>query len=179
MNKIKNKNTMIPFSAIRVESLKDYIGVLSDDELMDLGNKIYMTIDFVKADYPNHTKWYFTKQLPETLHSDRRNILFVKDKGEIIGVVNLLNNDEEKKICSLYVKEEYRGQGIGSMLVEEAIKWLGTRYPIISLVEGRYGIYKPLLEKYNWKLTRVIDGYYKEGVVELFFNVPENNTIYR
>lgn len=164
---------------MKIESIKDCINVLSDEELMFLANKIYMLIDFVKMDYPNYKEWFFTRQLPETLHSDRRNILFVKDKDEIIGVANLLNDENEKKICSLYVKSDYQKQGIGSMLVEESMKWLNTKCPIISLTKERYNIYKPLIEKYNWKLTRVINGYYKEGVEEWFFNVPESNTVYK
>lgn len=97
---------------MKIESIKDCINVLSDEELMFLANKIYMLIDFVKMDYPNYKEWFFTRQLPETLHSDRRNILFVKDKDEIIGVANLLNDENEKKICSLYVKSDYQKQGI-------------------------------------------------------------------
>ena len=134
---------------MKIESIKDCINILSDEELMFLANKIYMLIDFVKMDYPNYKEWFFTRQLPETLHSDRRNILFVKDKDEIIGVANLLNDENEKKICSLYVKSDYQRQGIGSMLVEESMKWLNTKWPIISLTKERYNIYKPLIEKYN------------------------------
>lgn len=164
---------------MKVESIKDYINVLTDEELMDLANKIYMITDFIKKDYPNHKEWFFSKQLPETLYSDKRNILFVKDEDQIIGVANLKKDENIEKICSLYIKDEYQGKGIGSMLVEESMKWLNTEYPIITIVKGKYSIYKPLIEKYNWKLTRVINGYYKKGVEELFFNVPESNTKYK
>ena len=164
---------------MRIESIKDYTSVLNDEELMTLANKIYMITVFMKNDYPNHKKWFFTRQLPETLYSDRRNILFVKDKDEIVGVANLLKDENEKKICTLYVKSEYRRQGIGSMLVEESIKWLNTKYPIISFTKKSYNICKPFIDKYNWKLTRIIKGFYKEGVEELFFNILESNTRYK
>ena len=164
---------------MKVESIKDYIDVLSEEELMSLANKIYTLIDFVKADYLNHKEWFYHIQLPETLHSNKRNILFVKDKDEVIAIANLHKDKTEKKISSLYVKSEYQRQGIGSMLVEESMKWLHTKYPIISIVKERYPIYKPLVEKYHWKLTRTINGFYKEGVEELFFNVPESNTKYQ
>ena len=105
--------------------------------------------------------------------------MVVKDKNEIIGLVNLLKDGNEKKICTLYVKPEYQGHGIGSMLVEESMKWLNTKYPIISFTKERYCAYSPLIKKYNWKLKRKIKGFYKEGVEELFFNVPANNKIYK
>ena len=164
---------------MKIESIKDYINVLNDEELMTLANKIYLTIDFVKEDYPNHTKWFFTIHLPETLHSDKRNILFVKDKDEIVCVANLLKDKNEKKICTLYVKSEYQRQGIGSLLVEESMKWLNTKYPIISFTKEKYNSLRPFIEKYNWKLTRIINGFYKEGVEEYFFNVPKTNTTYK
>lgn len=164
---------------MEIESIKDYINVLNNEELMNLANDIYKLIDFVKKDYPNHYNWFFNIHLPETLNGDGRNILFIKDKGNVIGVANLFADETEKKICTLYVKEEYQGKGIGTMLVEESMKWLGTRYPIISLTKDRYSIYKPLIEKYNWKLTRKINGFYKEGVEEWFFNVPKDNTCYK
>lgn len=164
---------------MKVESIKDYSNVLNDEEMMTLANKIYMLTDFAKNDYPNHKRWFFTRQLPETLYSDRRNIFFVKDKDEIIGVANLKKDENEKKICTLYVKSEYQRQGIGSMLVEESMKWLNTKYPIISFTKKSYNICKPFIDKYNWKLTRIIKGLYKEGVEEFFLNIPESNTIYK
>lgn len=164
---------------MRIESIKDYINILNEEELINLANKIYMLIDFVKIYYSNHYNWFFNTQLPETLHSDRRNILFVKDKDEIIAVANLLKNESEKKICTIFVKEEYQRRGIGSMLVDESMKWLNTRYPIISFSKERYNLCKSFIEKYNWKLTRKIKGFYKEGVEEFFFNVPENNECYK
>jgi len=164
---------------MKIESIKDYINILSEEELKALANKIYKITEFVEKDYPNHKNWFFNIQLKETLDTNTRNILFVRDKDKIIGVANLLSNDEEKKISTLYVIDEYRNKGIGTQLIEESMKWLKTRYPIISMTKDRYELYKPIIDKYNWKLTRILNGFYKEGMDELFFNVPEDNNIYR
>lgn len=164
---------------MKIESIKDYINILSKEELTTLANKIYKTIEFVEKDYPNNKNWFFNIQLKETLDTNTRNILFVRDKDKIIGVANLLSNEEEKKISTLYVIDEYQNKGIGTQLIEESMKWLNTRYPIISMTKDRYELYKPIIYKYNWKLTRILNGFYKEGIDELFFNVPEDNNIYR
>ena len=164
---------------MKIESIKDYINILSEEEIKSLANDIYNITKFLEEDYPNHKNWFFNIQLEETLHSNTRNILFVRDNNKIIGVANLLSNNEEKKISALYVIEEYQNKGIGTQLFEESMKWLNTRYPIISLSKDRYKAYKPIIDKYNWKLTRIIKNYYKEGIEELFFNVPEDNNIYK
>ena len=135
----------------------------------------------VKEDY--RVNDYFTN-----IYDKDYNVLIcaISDKdvaGFIYGFLKyekgILVNENVGFIDALYVKSEYQRQGIGSMLVEESMKWLNTQYPIISLTKERYEIYKLLIEKYNWKLTRKIKGFYKEGVEELFFNVPESNTVYK
>jgi len=61
---------------INIESLKDYIGNVSEDEFMKLAIKIYMVIDFICEDYPNYKEWYFNKQLPETIKKDKKKYFF-------------------------------------------------------------------------------------------------------
>lgn len=73
---------------LNIESLKDYVGITSDEEFIRLATKIYMITDFILEDYPKHKEWYFTKQLPAIV-SEERNILFVrnpKNQEEIISM---------------------------------------------------------------------------------------------
>ena len=58
-----------------IESLKNYVDNISKLELIDLSKKIYVITDSLCAEYPKYKKWFFTKQLPETLNSNERNIL--------------------------------------------------------------------------------------------------------
>ena len=55
---------------MRIESIKDYTNVLNDGELKTLANKIYMITVFMKNDYPNYKKWFFTRRLPETMKNN-------------------------------------------------------------------------------------------------------------
>ena len=75
-----------------IESLKNYVGNVTEEDFMILATKIYMITDFICDDYPKHKEWYFTKQLPATINGDERNILFVRnpeDDDEIISMACL------------------------------------------------------------------------------------------
>ena len=165
---------------IYIESLKDYIGIISEEELIKLATKIYMITDFIYDDYPRYKEWYFTKQLPATINGDERNILFIrnpKNYNEIIAMACLKRNDEEQKICTLYVSDKYRGLGIGASIIEESMKWLGTTKPLITFADYKLEIFKPFINKYGWKLTEIVSGLYNNRFQELCFNgtLTKNN----
>lgn len=156
-----------------IESIKNYLGSVTDDELMELAKKIYMITDFICDDYPKHKDWYFTKQLPDTINSDERNILFVRNpynNEEIISMACLKRDVEERKICTLYVSDKCRGLGIGTAIVEESLRWLGTTKPLVTLADYKLDMFKPIIERYNWELTDIVSGLYNNKSSELCFN---------
>ena len=164
---------------IKIESLKNYIGHITEEELMQFATKIYMLTNFIVEDYPQYKEWYFTKQLPETIYGNRRNILFVrnpKDEQEIIAMACLKKEAEEQKLCTLYVSRQYRSLGIGTAMVEEAMQWLGTTQPFITFVDYKLEMFRPMIYKYDWKLTDVVLGCPNRGQ-ELCFNgvMAKNN----
>ena len=57
-----------------IESLKNYVGNVTEEDFMILATKIYMITDFIYDDYPKLKEWYFTKQLPAII-GEERNIL--------------------------------------------------------------------------------------------------------
>ena len=158
---------------ITIESLKKYVGIISEEDFMELATKIYMITDFICDDYPKHKEWYFTKQLPETINGDERNILFVRNPlndSEIIAMACLKKDEEEKKICTLYVSDKCRGLGIGKAIVEESMRWLGTTKPLITLADYKLEMFKPIINKYGWELTEIVSGLYNDRSQELCFN---------
>ena len=85
---------------INIESLKDFVGKVSLEELTDLSTKVYRITNFICVDYPKYKEWYFTKQLPETINGSQRNILFVRNPNkekEIIAMACLKKTKEEQK----------------------------------------------------------------------------------
>ena len=158
---------------VKIENLKDYLNILDKNEFEKLATKIYMITDFICEDYPKHKEWYFTKQLPATIQSDERNIIFARNPDnydEIISMACLKKDYDEQKICTLYVSDKCRGLGIGTSIIEESMKWLGTTKPLITLADYKLDMFKPIIEKYDWELTEIVSGLYNDRSQELCFN---------
>ena len=156
---------------VKIECLKEYLKCTSE-EFIDLATKIYMITDFICEDYPKHKEWYFTKQLPAIV-GDERNILFARNPenpNEIISMACLKKDNEEQKICTLYVSDKCRGLGIGTSIIEESMKWLGTTKPLITLADYKLDMFRPIIEKYDWQLTEIVSGLYNDRSEELCFN---------
>ena len=165
---------------VKIECLKDYLNC-PPEEFNDLATKIYMITDFICTDYPKHREWYFNKQLP-AISSDERNILFVRNpenQNEIISMACLKKDNKERKICTLYVSDKYRGLGIGTSIIEESINWLGTTKPLITLADYKLEMFKPIIDKYDWELTEIVSGLYNDRSKELCFNgtLTKSNSI--
>lgn len=157
---------------IKIESLKDYISELNKDDFFSLAFNIYETIEFLSSDYPKHKEWYFKKQLP-AINTGERNILFVRnphDYNEIIAMACLKKTEDEKKICTIYVKDEYRGLGIGTKIIDASLNWLGTTKPLITISEYKLDMFNWLIEKYNWQVTDKVKGLYNDKYKEYCFN---------
>lgn len=156
---------------IKIESLKDYLKC-EQEKFIELATKIYLITDFICKDYPKYKEWYFTKQLP-AIAKEERNILFVRNPEnpkEIISMACLKKDEFEQKICTLYVSDNHRGLGIGTSIIEESIKWLKTAKPFITLADYKLEMFKPIIKKYNWKLTEIVSGLYNDSSKELCFN---------
>lgn len=141
---------------VKIESLKNYIGVLNEDEFIKLSKQIYDITDFICEDYPKHKEWYFHKQIPR-IFTPSGEILFAR-------------SEEEQKICTLYVSDQCRGQHLGTRMVEASMEFLGTTKPLITLADYKLPMFQPIIEKYDWELTEVVSGLYNDRAKELCFN---------
>ena len=162
-----------------VESLRNYISTRSREELRDLANSIYDITDFVREDYPKHREWFIEKQFPGVINGDERDILFVRDPEDldnIIGMACTKKTSEEKKLCTLFVSPDFRGKGIGSSLMEEALRILGTDKPLVTCPENLETTINPFIEKYKWELIDRISNAYGKGKDELCYNGSLNKT---
>ena len=124
--------------------------------------------------YPNFKKW-FNKILIENLNfPNKREIFFciIKEKLliNICGIMILKNYKEEKKICTLYVLENFRNKKIGSQMIKKSFEYLGTNKPFITIPEEEYLNFKALLDKFNFIETKRIKSYYRKDKIEYFYN---------
>ncbi len=157
---------------ICIESLKTYIGIVSEKEFLELAKKIYGITEFICKDYPKYKEWYFYKQLPR-IFTPNGEILFVrseKDANTIIAMACLKKTETEKKICTLYVLDEYRGHHLGTRIIEESMKFLETTKPLITLADYKLPMFQSIIKKYGWELTDVITGLYNDKTKELCYN---------
>lgn len=157
---------------VKIESLKDYIGVLNEDDFIRLSKQIYDITDFICKDYPKHKEWYFHKQIPR-IFTPNGEILFARseeDYNKIIAMACLKKDDEEQKICTLYVSDQCRGQHLGTRMVEASMEFLGTTKPLITLADYKLPMFQPIIDKYDWELTEVVCGLYNDIAKELCFN---------
>ena len=140
-----------------LESLKDSLRSF----LSDLGNE-----------YPFFLAW-LDKVFYELSVSDRRIIILSKESDgfeSILGVAILKNTQEERKICTLRVAEEYRRQGVGTALLEKSIKILGDSKPLITVSGLHMSSFGPFLKKNGFALKDKVKSIYRRGNYEYFFN---------
>lgn len=153
-----------------VDNIKNYFSEKAKTQYEQITKEIYDMSKFLNEIYPGYEKWFYEKQL-KGCNSELRNILFVKnEEGKVVGFTCLKKYENEKKICTILVDEEYRRNGIGTLLFEESMKFLGTSKPLITFPEDRAEMFKSFIEKYEWELTDVIEDAYNPGVKEFCYN---------
>lgn len=122
------------------------------------------------TDYPNHFKWYWTKALPRVLNGTGEIIICIVNNN-IAGVTILKKNGRERKICTLYVVEDYRKKHIATNMLEYAFKYLETTKPLITIADYKVPLFESLIKKYHWKLIQTMEeGYYNDFSREKVFN---------
>lgn len=137
----------------------------------DMVSTIYKLANrFSGVVYPKFFIWYWSKTIPELLQG-KREIFIVLIGYTIVAVAILKKGEDEKKICTIFVVDKYRGKGIGKKLLKKCFKYLGTTQPLISIPEYKIHQFDSIIKKYAWKKVQVLDyGYYNSFSREIVFN---------
>jgi len=144
---------------------KTYINML--DVYDTYFSSIYDRLRSAEQFYPYFKNWYFEKVVPEILNN-KRDILFEIRDNSVVGLS--LVKFEEKKLCTLKVFEEYQNKGFGLQLFEKSFEVLETDKPFLTVSEEKYLEFKKIFEHYNFELTDVKKGLYRNDKLEYFFN---------
>lgn len=130
----------------------------------------YDITDHICGDYPKHFTWYWTKHIPRVLSGEGDVIFCVMDK-QIAGVSFIKFDNEEKKICTIYVSDKFRHKGIATKLLKASFKRLGTTTPLITIADYKIPMFEHIIKKYNWKHTQTLSkGYYNDKYDEIVYN---------
>ena len=135
----------------------------------DIQNKyvLYNYIKDAKTYYPKFDIWYFTNVLP-SLKDGTKKIITSCDDNNLRGLAILKYN--EKKLCHLSVMPPYKNKGYGIKLFKQSFMELETEKPFLTVSEEKLVEFKLIFEYFRFELTDVIDGYYRKGKKEYFYN---------
>ena len=143
-------------------------------------DSIFSELSFLRTEYPEFYSWFYDKVVPE-LSNGSREVFIAQTPlsfGKVNGVLILKKNCSEKKICTLYVDEKSRLNGIGQRFIDIAFNELNTDKPLITVSDNRISDFSRLLKKNNFEIVDSLSNYYSENHVEYTFNghlyLPEN-----
>ncbi len=137
----------------------------------------------------NGTGFYFVLLRPTERPGGGRwkrwlaGMLGLPEETPVIGYVGFrLLNDAEAHITTLAVHPDWRGRGLGELLLLTALESALARDPVrrVSL-EARASneIAQRLYRKYGFRFRRVMPGYYRDGEDAWLMEVEVRETAYR
>lgn len=104
------------------------------------------------------------------LNDQTRRIFVASCCNSISGFVIAKKTPRERKLCTVWVKFTDRQQGIGTRLMIEAMNWLDTDFPLLTMPEDKLPEFRPLLSTLKFELTDMLPNYYRTGNTEIVFN---------
>ncbi len=120
--------------------------------------------------YPRHNRWLFEKFFPGLKNNTRKIVVAYDDLANPIGVCLLKDDAKEKKICCLFVREDFRNQGIAARLMQAGCKALKTNTPLATVSDRNLPQLQELLDKHNFKFSYKKKNVYQKGDTENYFN---------
>lgn len=136
----------------------------------DFVNKAYVLTDSLTNLYPDYTKWYFCKVIPEVMEGNREILICTIDKS-VAGILILKNQATEKKICTLFIVEKFQKLGVAEKLVRKACNLLGTKTPLFTVSSSNFNEFKNLILKFEWERTQTLPiGFYNLEYEEFVYN---------
>lgn len=128
---------------------------------------IYYSINKARLYYPNFDVWYFTNVIPSLKNGSKKMIVSQINKN-LRGLAILKYS--EKKICHLSVMDLYKNKGYGIKLFEQSFNELKTDKPFLTVSEEKLPEFEKIFKYFDFKLTNVIEGYYRKNKKEYFYN---------
>lgn len=122
------------------------------------------------CNYPHFEEWL--EHVFVMTRTYERTIVICEYDKRIVGLAILKDTSDEKKICTIRVAEEYRRQGIGTYLINEARKILQEDYPLVTVSDEHIGVFRKFLNRFGFKQESQVKSVYQYGHDEYYFNKP-------
>lgn len=131
---------------------------------------VFATIEVAAGNfYPGFRSWYYGKVVPGVERGDRA-IFIVGSETAVLGAAIAKRSAKERKLCTLWVEKNARGEGVAGALVDTSFRWLGTSSPLFTIPEERMVEFRGLLNRWRCSITQREIGIYRPGKIEFVFN---------
>lgn len=155
---VRQLNGRIPLALVTIRPVR----------LFDIGEVMKIERESFREAYPRGIFLVFLETNPDTF-------LVAEYNGRVIGyVMAYLRPDLEGHIMSIAVDKRYRGNGIGSALLTEAIERLierGARYIGLEVRVSNEKAIK-LYERFGFRRVKRIIGYYSDSEDAYYMLLP-------
>lgn len=131
--------------------------------------ELYELLKDMPLEYPNFWEWFGTKVIPGLADGTRR-IFTRRVDNKLAGVAIVKKTENERKLCTLFVKEEYASRGTGLFLLDASLKFLETDTPNLTVPLSKLEKFERIFERYEFVKDGRVKGLYKPGAEEVYFN---------
>ncbi|MGL4511316.1 GNAT family N-acetyltransferase [Cetobacterium sp.] len=159
---------IIESSLITPTSLRE-ISLKWTKDLLD--KEIYEDLMILNNDYPDILSWYEDKIINKILENTNEREVFLAFYGsDLAGIMILKKDSLEKKICTIRIREQFRGKKIGTEFFNRAISWLGEKYPLITVSETNKESFDGIMKKFGFEIVDIKEDLYMKGKKEYIYN---------
>ncbi|WP_171041738.1 GNAT family N-acetyltransferase [Pseudoalteromonas phenolica] len=146
--------------------------MLDTKEFIKYSQDVTDSLEFLTPlsdNYPGINIWFKTKVIIG-LELGTRKLFIHRRSGKIVALGIAKKTESEKKICTVRVAPEYVGKGLGVKIFKQAIDWLETEQPHLTVSEDKLLDFERIFDHFGFRLTSTINGLYQPGKVEYLFN---------
>ena len=124
------------------------------DEISGLWEELNLLHCELSSDFRKHFESFsFSERVEQLLRKEHLTVFLAKNDGNSIGYCVVTKDHEIGELDSIYVKPEFRGQGIGRILMSKSLEWvtnMNCESIKVDVVDGNCSALR-FYEKYGFK----------------------------
>jgi len=137
---------------------------------------ITASLEFIRPlsdGYPEIDRWFGRKVVPG-LYDGTRKLFIHRRNGQIAALAIAKRTETELKVCTVRVAKDFIGKGLGVRLFKEAMEWLGTDKPHLTVGEDALPDFEKVFAHFGYQLTSTAKGLYHPHKVEYLYNEAQS-----